>query len=446
MIKSFFKKKAPAQPVEPVEKNLNLEDAINFVQDTLVKSESDGVVFDQAVAGVPGAKEKAIEEIARILIANKVYVNSYTDEEAADEIYCRAWGLGAVESLYRDPSVDEIRINDYNKIFVSRRGKNKRVPIAFDSPEDARQVVNRCYAHDTGVALTQTTPVVESVREDGSRLTALCQPVTDTTVGILRKHDTFDVTVKNFCETGTLDERTWDILSFLVRGRANTLIIGGFGSGKTTLQRRLIKELPESLRIVTLESDRELRMQAHYPERDIIEIEEHSNLEGASLKELLRTTFRLSPDVIVVGEFRGAGEAVEAVKSCRVLRGSMATAHFSSAEEAVEGTAMLMLEEGLVLPFELAKIRVARAYNIAVEMFSDTERGIKKLIRITEICVDDFNSKVYYRPLLEWVPDTEVYLGPGRWVLREKPSDELMTQMARYIPVKREVESLWSNS
>jgi pilus assembly protein CpaF len=124
----------------------------------------------------------------------------------------------------------------------------------------------------------------------------------------------------------------------------------------------------------------------------------------------------------------------------------MATAHFSSAEEAVEGTAMLMLEEGLALPFELAKIRVARAYNIAVEMFSDTEKGIKKLVRITEICVDDFSSKVYYRPLLEWVPDTEEYLGPGKWVLREKPSDELMTQMARYIPVKREVESLWNNS
>lgn len=441
----FFKKKAPALPAEPIEKNLELEAAIVFVQDMLVKSDSDGVMFDQAVAGLQGAKEKAVNEIARILTENKVHVNGYSEEGAANEIYCKAWGLGVVEALYRDPTVDEIRINDYNKIFISRRGKNKRVSVKFNSPEEARQVVDRCYAHDTGVALTQTTPVVESVREDGSRLTALCQPVTDNTVGILRKHDTFEMTVKNLCETGTLDEITWAVLQFLVRGRANILIIGGFGSGKSTLQRRLIAELPESLRIVTLESDRELRMQAHYPDRDIIEIEEHANLEGATLKELLRTTFRLSPDLIVVGEFRGAGEAVEAVKSCRVLRGSMATAHFSSAEEAVEGTAMLMLEEGLVLPFELAKIRVARAYNIAVEMFSDTERGIKKLVKITEICVDDSSRKVYYRPLLEWVPDTEEFLGPGRWVIREKPSDELLTQMARYIPVKKEVDSLWSN-
>ncbi len=437
----FFKKKTPTPTVEPETQNLNLEKAIVFVQDALVKSESDGFIFDQAVAGIPGAKEKAIKEIDRILTENKVHINGY-EEKAANEIYCRAWGLGAIEELYRDKNVDEIRINDYNKIFISRKGKNKKTSIEFENPEDARQVINRCYAHDTGVSLTQTTPVVESVREDGSRLTAVCQPVTDTTIGVLRKHDTFEVTIENLCSSGTLDKKTWDVLSFLARGRANILIIGGFGSGKTTLQRRLIKELPKSLRIVTLESDRELRIQAHYPDRDIIELEEHAYLEGASLKELLRTTFRLSPDVIVVGEFRGAGEAVEAVKSCRVLRGSMATAHFSSAEEAVEGTAMLMLEEGLVLPFELAKIRVARAYNIAVEMFSDTEKGIKKLTGITEICVN--NNKVNYRTLLKWLPDTEEYLGPGRWVLKEKPSDELMSLMARYIPVDKEVKMLWA--
>lgn len=441
MIK-FFKKKAPIQPEEPKDRNLNMEDAIAFVQDMLINSESEGFVFDQAVAGIPGAKEKALEEISRILTENKVHVSGYSEDEAANEIYCKAWGLGAVEDLYRNPTVDEVRIIGHDKIFISQRGKNIREPVKFDNAEDARQVINRCYAHDTGVALTQTTPVVESVREDGSRLTALCEPVTDTTVGIIRKHDTFEMTVENLCDSGTMSKKVWDILSFLVRGRANILIIGGFGSGKSTLQRRLVGELPELLPIVSLESDREMRLKFHYPDRDIIEIEEHAYLEGGTLKELLRTVFRLSPGVIMIGEFRGAGEAVEAVKSCRVLRGSMATAHFSSAEEAVEGTAMLMLEEGLVLPFELAKIRVARAYNIAVEMFSDTEKGIKKLVRITEICVID--NKVHCRTLLEWVPDTEEYLGPGRWVLREKPSDELMSLMARYIPVKKEVELLWN--
>ncbi|MFX4261208.1 ATPase, T2SS/T4P/T4SS family [Pelotomaculum propionicicum] len=442
----FWKKKKPQAPIEPEEKIVGLEKAIELVQNALVKSESDGAVFDDAVGGLVGAKEKAIKIITQILYDNKIIVEGYSFDIAAEEIYRMAWGLGVVEELYRDPSIDEIRINDYDKIFVSKRGKNERAGVRFNDTEDARRVISRLYTHDVGISLTETTPVVESVRQDGSRLTALGKPVTETTVAIIRKHDTFEMTVENLCRTGTLDEKTWDVLQFLVRGRANILIIGGFGSGKSTLQRRLVKELPPSLRIITLESDREMLLRKHYPDRDIIEIEEHANLEGSSLKELLRTTFRLSPDVIIIGEFRGAGEAVEAIKSCRVLRGSMATAHFSSAEEAVEGTAMLMLEEGLTLPFELAKIRVARAYNVAVELFSDTERGIKKVVRLTEICVDEKNSKVVYKTLLEWVPSTEDYLGPGEWVLKNKPSNYLINQMARYIPSTREVDALWKSA
>lgn len=437
------KEKQQQAPVIPEEKIVGLEKAMELVQNALVKLEGDGAVFDDAVGGLSGAKDKAINIISQILHNNKITVEGHDTDTAASEIYRMAWGLGVVEELYRDPSIDEIRINDYNKIFVSKRGKNKRADVSFEDAEEAKRVISRLYSHDVGVSLTETTPVVESVRQDGSRLTALGRPVTETTVAIIRKHDTFEMSVENLCKTGTLDETTWKVLQFLVCGRANILIIGGFGSGKSTLQRRLIKELPPSLRIITLESDREMLLRKHYPDRDIIEIEEHANLEGSSLKELLRTTFRLSPDVIIIGEFRGAGEAVEAIKSCRVLRGSMATAHFSSAEEAVEGTAMLMLEEGLALPFELAKIRVARAYNVAVELFSDTERGIKKVVRLTEICVDDENCKVFYKTLLEWTPFTDDFLGSGEWVLRNKPSDYLINQMARYMPSMREVDALW---
>lgn len=419
-----------------------LNEAITFVQKALVKSQSDKMpIFDAAVAGAPGAKEKAISEISRILADNLVLVENLPAEAAAAEIYKYAWGLGILEDLYRDAAVDEIRINGPEHIFISRKGKNQRVDLKFDDPGEAQRIIDRLYQHDVGIALTETTPRVESVREDGTRLTALCRPVADTHIATLRRPNTFKMTAENLCNNGTLDQAVWDILCFLVRGRANLLIVGGFGSGKSSLQRRLIKELPESLRIISLGADRELRLKSMYPDRDIIELEEHENF-GMSLKDLLRTVFRLSPDVIIFEEFRGAGEAIEAIKACRVLKGSTSTAHFISAEEAVEGTAMMMLEEGLALPFELAKIRVARAFNIVVEMFSDTERGIKKLVKITEIGVE--NNTVFYLPLVMWEPDTDDYLGPGRWVLLNPPSDSLVKQMARYIDAQKEVVRIWS--
>jgi len=439
----WLKNKNNQTEIAPEEKHLSMEQAIDYVQNEIVKlSDDKDVIFKDAEAGVPGAKERALIEIECILAQGFVFVEDLTMKAAAEQIYRKSWGLDVIEDLYRDPTVDEIRINDHETIYVSRKGKNERVPLKFGSPDEAKRVIDRLYAHDVGVSLTETTPVVESIRLDGSRLTIIGSPVTETTVAVIRKQDTFEMTLENLSNAGTLDELVFMLLSLLVRGRSNILVVGGFGSGKTHLERWLIKEMSSHLRIVSLEPDREIRIRKHYPDRDVVELEGHNELEGATLKELLRTIFRLSPDVIIFPEFRGTDEAIEAIKACRTLRGCMATAHFMSAEETIEGTAMFLLEEGLTLPFELAKVRVARAFNIVIEMFSDTDRGIKKLVKVTETVVRD--NMVTFNPLLEWFPYTDDYLGPGEWRLLNKPSEELLKQMSRYINAVKEVESIWS--
>lgn len=386
-------------------------------------------LLERAQAGDPAAVQKAEELVAEILRRYGAGVEGMDTETAAHRIYAVSWGLDVLEDLYRDPEVDEIQVNRYNQVFVVRRGKNERCACSFENEEHVKRVIARLLLHDRGVALTSSTPAVESVRLDGTRITATCPDETPYCTLVLRKHDTFKMTPENLYRAGTLNKELLDVLARLVQGRANILISGGTGSGKTSLLRFLVRYLPEELRIVTLETDRELRLAQFYPERNIVEFAEHREI-GRSMREQFRTTLRYSPDVIIVGEIRGKGEAVEAIKACtRGHSGSMATIHFSSPEEAVEGAAKMMLEEGLNLPLELAVTWVAQAFNVVVQMFSDSTRGIKKITRVVEVWPE--KEGVGYRDLAVWEPSHSDYF-TGRWVFPNLPSERLLRRMEQY--------------
>jgi pilus assembly protein CpaF len=413
-----------------------LDEAVSFVQGKMFDAPEETAASRQALlysamAGDREAARQAEGAIAQILRESGVTVPGMPLEEAAHRIYARVWGLDVLEDYYRDPEVDEIRANDPQHVFITRRGKNERVPLDLGDEARLASLIKRMILHDEGISLDRSSPRVESVRKDGSRLTATCPPVTRSWTFALRKHGTFDMSVENLARAGTLDPRVWGALRLLARGRANILFCGNVNSGKTSLMRKLLGELHPNLRILVIGKDLELLLYRHYPERDVIELEEHPEV-GASMKELFETALRESPDVIAVEEFRGAGEAVEAIRACtRGHPGSMATAHFNSPEEAVEGTAMLMLEEGLNLPLELAKLRVARSFDVVVQMLGDTVRGIKKLLSVAEIVVGE-TARVGYRDLIRWRPLSEEFMGPGEWVFLESPSRILRAKMFRF--------------
>lgn len=363
--------------------------------------------------------------------------------DASEAIRRQLWGLGKLENLYLDPEVDEIRVLCNGRVFVSRRGKNCAASIRL-APDEVIQMVERLIPYDeSGASLNESNPMLELVRADGSRLTALCTPVVRGCSFVLRKHGTIEMTPESLIKLQTLDMRVWKVLSLLVHGRRNILISGGTNSGKTTLLKMLIGELNPSLAIRTLDTDNEIRASNLYPDRDIIEMEAHTEVH-ADMKKIFEKILRLSPDVIIVGEFRGYGEAVEAIRACtRGHDGSMATTHFSSPEEAVRGTAMLMLEEGLNLSLRLAMARVAQAFNVVVQMFADSERGIKKITSITEI--EESEGIVQYRELVRWVPDGDDYLGSGRWQILGKPGNRACEAMKKHGIRTSEIEEVFAD-
>lgn len=418
--------------------SVTLNRATQIIQEIIQEPEAIGderaaknkQILEEAMSGAPGANIQAQTIIAELLDEYGVKVDETDISQVAYEIYKYAWGLGPIEEIYHDPVVNEIRVNKYNKVYVLRKVRSGKMSgLAFHDDDHIKKIVTRLTLHDQGVALNRSNPTIESMRKDGTRITATCFPVTKNTTFVLRKPYPHLITPEEMISLGTMDAKTWGVLKTLSRGHANILIAGGVGSGKTTLLRTMVETVDPLARIVALETDTELMLEHAFPDRDIIEFEEHKEL-GRHLKDLFATCLRYSPVMIIVGEFRGAGEANEAVRACIRGHNSMATAHFSTPRGAIEGTAKLLIEEGMNVPLVQAVSDAASAFDIVVQMFGDPSRGVIMIESVTEVIVDQAN--VEYRDIIRWVPRGKDYLG-GAWELARGLSDALARKLCKYI-------------
>lgn len=427
----FFNKSEPVVEITP--STLSLDNAGEKVVECLIDSSNPEWIdmFEQGKSGVQGAYEKCLEILETILTEQKITVQEYTYQEAAVEIFRYHYGLRELDDLYKDPEIDEIRVAPNGKAYVIRKGRLERTNIQYTDTEVANLINRLKPISDVGVSLDESHPTMELVRPDGSRLTALCRPVTEGYCFALRKPGHLEAV--DLIKLQTLDERVSQVLNLLVKGRRNILICGGVNSGKTTLLRLLAGELDSQLSVRVLDIDNELRLAQMYPDREIWELEAHLEV-GADMNSLFSKILRLTPDVIIVPEFRGFGEVWTTIEACtRGHDGSMATAHFSSfasPEEAVRNTAMLAVQEGTQLPLELVIERVAQAFQIIIQTFNDARKGIKKITSITEVVVD--NGQIIYSPLVEWEPYGDDYTGSGEWKMLNPPSVKCCTDMRVY--------------
>jgi pilus assembly protein CpaF len=408
-----------------------------FIQEPEIQGEERAArnkqVLEDAMAGVPGANMQAQELIASLLEEYGVGVAEMNKSQVAYEIYKYTWGLGPVEDIYHEPDVNELRVNSKDQIYVVRNLKNERLEsVSFRDDEQIRNIITRITMHDQGVALNKSCPTIESMRKDGTRITATCPPVTpDDTTFVLRKHSQRLFLPEEMIALGSLDAKTWDILRTLVKCRANILISGGVSSGKTTILQTMVSEMEQKARIIVLGSDNEMRLRKYFPDRDIVELEEHLE-SGRNLNSLFLIVLRYSPVTIIMEEFRGAGEANEAINACIRGHNGMATAHFTSVKKAIEGTAKLLIKEGSNLELGMAVLDVASAFEIVVQMLGDPIRGRIIVESVTEVVVDQ--EKIEYRDIIRWVPRGKDYFD-GEWVLKGGISPALVEKLCKYAPI-----------
>jgi len=403
----------------------------------LSSEEIEEIIF-LAKAGKPGYEEKAQELVRLIMKRYGLSVAGMDVAEAAREIYKYLWGLDVAEELYRLSHVDELRVNGPDKVYYQDRGRNMRAVFRYKDDEHIHKIVTRMLEHDRA-SLDESNPGCESRRLDGARLTALCYPVTRGPCFVLRKHGTFDISEENYLKSGTMSEYILFLLSVLVEGRANILICGDANVGKTTLLRFLFKYLHPLLRVVTIETDRELLIEEWYPDRDVISIEAHPEL-GWDMKKCFVITLRLSPDVIIVGEARGLGEAGQMINAVRSgHHGSMGTIHVFSAYEAVPALAEMALEEGRRLPVGLLENQVASAFDVIVQMYGNSVTGVKKVEHIVEVWKGKNGPE--FRDLCRWVPSDEAY-EKGSWKYPFGVSERLAAKLFKFGVSKAKLAAL----
>lgn len=432
-----------------ISKVMELKEGMDFIQNKFINRNVSSVDIHQiqsfAMSADRESRDKIINIFLDIIKENNLKVEGYSDIELAKEAFAFKYGLEILDKYYLDTTIDEIRVNRKDNIRIVRKGVSLEVPERFNSDEDIERIIKRLIMEDIGISLDRSNPRIESVLKDGSRLTAVCYPVSESWNFILRKHDSFEPTLDNYINVGTLNKFVWDRLSVLARGNSKMLFSGNVGAGKTTLMKKVIGELNPKLRIGVLGKDSEVKLQETYPDRDIIEFQEQPQL-GVTMRELFQTMLRESVDALVIEEFRGSGEAIEAIRACsRGLPNAFSTAHFNDAEQAIEGMGLLLIEEGLNLTLDLAKLRAARAFNIIVQLFGDSITGRKKLLSISEV-ITGVDGHIEVKDLVRWVPDTDDFFGKGRWIEPNQPSDILLRSILVNVS-REEVEGLgWDTS
>ena len=301
--------------------------------------------------------------------------------ELLDEIL----GLGPLEALMRDPSVTEIMVNAYDKIFIEQKGKLTLTRYRFRDNDQVIQVIKRIVA-PLGRRIDESVPLVDARLKDGSRVNAIIAPLAVSGPSLtIRRFSQKPFGPQDYYRFGTISEECMGFLEDCVKLRKNIIISGGTGTGKTTFLNALSSYIPADERIVTVEDTAELRLQQEH----WVSLESRPpNVEGKgaiTIKDLVINCLRMRPDRIVVGECRGA-EALDMLQAMNTgHEGSLATIHANTPRDSLTRLEAMCMMASADLPIWAIREMISSAVNLIVQLsrFSD---GSRKVTYITEIC------------------------------------------------------------
>ena len=293
----------------------------------------------------------------------------------------RFFGLGAIAPLLRDERVSEVMVNGTRGVWVERDGQVEATPIRFRDAEEILVLIERLVA-PLGRRIDLAQPLVDARLPDGSRVHAVIPPIAiQGPVLTIRRFSARPLDPDDLVRLGTASAAAMAWLVDAVRARRSILVSGGTSSGKTTTLNALAFAIGDDERIVTIEDAAELRL----PQPNVVGLETRPpSVEGigaVDTRTLLRNALRMRPDRIVIGEVRG-GEALDMLQAMNTgHRGSLTTAHASSAYRALLRLETMALMAGLDLPLPAIQEQIRRGIEIVIHQ----ERGPDGRRRIVEI-------------------------------------------------------------
>ena len=296
----------------------------------------------------------------------------------------RSFGLGPLQALLDDPTVDEVMVNGADRVWVERGGRLEPTDVRFADAAALRDAIERILA-PLGRRVDEAEPLCDARLRDGSRVNVVLPPLAlDGPVLTIRRFRPRGFSPADLVAAGTWTAPLHDLLERAVRARLGILVSGGTGSGKTTTLNALSAFIPPGERVVTIEDTAELRLQQPH----VVRLEGRpANVEGrgeVSIRRLVRNALRMRPDRIVVGEVRGA-EALDMLGAMSSGHdGSLSTVHAGSPEEALRRLEVLALMADVGLPHAAVREQVASAIDLVVHQARVAD-GTRRVVAVSEV-------------------------------------------------------------
>jgi len=320
----------------------------------------------------------------KVLAEENVVISRAERVRLFEQVMAEILGYGPIEPLLQDDTITEIMVNGPKDIYVERRGKIEKTPLAFEDEEHLLRIIERIVA-PLGRRVDESSPMVDARLPDGSRVNVTIPPIS--LVGpvlTVRKFARIPYTDEDLINFGTVTPEFVQFARACVEARLNTIISGGTGSGKTTLLNVLSAYIPADERIVTIEDAAELQLKQEH----VVTLESRPpNIEGrgeVTIRDLVINALRMRPDRIVVGEARG-GEALDMLQAMNTGHdGSLTTLHANTARDALRRLETMVLMAGMDLPLRAIREQISSAMDCIIHL-ERLRDGSRRVVQVAEI-------------------------------------------------------------
>ncbi len=334
------------------------------------------------------------------------------------ELFHAVRKLDVLQELVDDPQITEIMINGPKKIFIEQNGRLIESELRFDSEEKLQNVI-QLIVSDCNRTVNEASPIVDARLANGARVNVVLNPVAlNGPIVTIRRFPNKPITMEDLVSFGSITEEVCEWLSRLVRAKYNIFISGGTGSGKTTFLNALSNYIPGEERIITIEDSAELQIRNI---RNLVRMEtRNANVEGCreiTVRDLIKTSLRMRPDRIIVGEVRG-GEAFDMMQCLNTGHdGSMSTGHANSSRDMLSRLENMILM-GIEIPLEAIRQQIASGIDIIVHLGRLRDKT-RKVLEIAEVRGFE-KGEIVLSPLYRFEEEGETGGGKILGTLRKK--------------------------
>ncbi|QDY99170.1 CpaF family protein [Nitratireductor mangrovi] len=329
----------------------------------------------------------------------RLAINVAELEDLVSDIVDEMVGLGPLEPLLKDPSINDILINGHENCFVERHGKLEQIHVPFKDEAHLLRVISKIVAA-VGRRVDESQPMVDARMLDGSRFNAAIRPVgVDGPLVSIRKFSKNKLGLHKLVEFGAITQPMAEVLAAAVHARKTTIISGGTGTGKTTMLNALSAFIPEDERLITIEDAAELQLQQPHVARmetRPANIEGHGEIRQ---RDLVKNALRMRPDRVILGECRGE-EAFDMLQAMNTgHEGSMATIHANTPRDAIGRLEQMLGMTGMPMTVSSIRSQIASALDLIVQLtrLSDGKRKVTSVAEVTGMEGDVIQMQEIFR-------------------------------------------------